>query len=513
MQLNKVRSILVWVFLSAGPMALFFSCAHFLPGDAPEESTATGVSRLTFDPAQSQRGLIDLLENARESIYVSLYGFDNEEIDRVLIKIWQEKGTSRSLAYAKANRKVKMDFVTEYDSESEGSWDRLIKAGLPVHLHNDSGIMHNKYFVVDEKYVVTGSTNLTEGMWSHFNNMIIIHSPELATDYLRDFHVQKTGTSATGKDDRFKVLYGSGAGADETIGTGDDTTPGDLFGNKVICNPAYPGLDSGICNEILAGSKKWKDITLTDAQWAAIQNTGFARELYSVSDYNQFKGKWPEGYRRVGVHSIGVFFTPYRETFPSYLYESGSTGGRDYYYMNYDSGLLEVKNNENAMNIVLPLLEAATQSITVYSFAFTDKVIIDRLIKAKEQRGVDVKVYMDYNMFRSTYQYNIFSYRELAERTQKVKVTRRTNGGLLHHKVILIDRDIVILGSLNFSENAVSSNDENFVVIRNARNLVDAFETESFQINRESKFLLDLEAFSGAYDANDAEISPFDLTD
>ncbi len=42
------------------------------------------------------------------------------------------------------------------------------------------------------------------------------------------------------------------------------------------------------------------------------------------------------------------------------------------------------------------------------------------------------------------------------------------NPGTMHHKVIIIDNSTVITGSFNFSNNAINSNDENLVIIRNA---------------------------------------------
>jgi phosphatidylserine/phosphatidylglycerophosphate/cardiolipin synthase-like enzyme len=41
------------------------------------------------------------------------------------------------------------------------------------------------------------------------------------------------------------------------------------------------------------------------------------------------------------------------------------------------------------------------------------------------------------------------------------------NPGALHHKVIVIDGRIVVTGSLNFSDNANQSNDENVMIIEN----------------------------------------------
>jgi phosphatidylserine/phosphatidylglycerophosphate/cardiolipin synthase-like enzyme len=42
------------------------------------------------------------------------------------------------------------------------------------------------------------------------------------------------------------------------------------------------------------------------------------------------------------------------------------------------------------------------------------------------------------------------------------------NPGTFHHKVFIVDGEIVVTGSLNFSENADDSNDENVVVIGNS---------------------------------------------
>jgi phosphatidylserine/phosphatidylglycerophosphate/cardiolipin synthase-like enzyme len=49
-----------------------------------------------------------------------------------------------------------------------------------------------------------------------------------------------------------------------------------------------------------------------------------------------------------------------------------------------------------------------------------------------------------------------------------LRVRRDENPSFLHHKVIIIDDRIVITGSLNFSDNANDSNDENVLVIDNA---------------------------------------------
>jgi len=50
-------------------------------------------------------------------------------------------------------------------------------------------------------------------------------------------------------------------------------------------------------------------------------------------------------------------------------------------------------------------------------------------------------------------------------RRNRLDVKRDGNGGVMHHKVIIIDRRIVIMGSYNFTASAYQSNDETVVII------------------------------------------------
>jgi phosphatidylserine/phosphatidylglycerophosphate/cardiolipin synthase-like enzyme len=49
--------------------------------------------------------------------------------------------------------------------------------------------------------------------------------------------------------------------------------------------------------------------------------------------------------------------------------------------------------------------------------------------------------------------------------------------GLMHHKVMIIDEEIVVLGSYNFTNSAETRNDENLVVIYNT-DIAAQFTTE-----------------------------------
>jgi phosphatidylserine/phosphatidylglycerophosphate/cardiolipin synthase-like enzyme len=425
-------------------ITLFTAACSFGPPDRDYESA---IFSLSFTPEKSEKAVVDLISDARESIYVALYGFDNEPIEEALAEAYLRRG-------------IDVQMVTEYDSETEGSWQRMIQEGIPVHLRNTNGIMHHKFFVVDRKYVVTGSTNLTEGMLKHFNNMMIINSPELAENFIREFRVLQAGTiSGSSKDKDFSRLY---------------MGPSDIYNHDPYDGDPYPVID---------GPGSFYDASM-----------GCTQVDVSGKNYIQC----PEQEYSIGQFFVKPYFTPYRYAYPSY---KADTGGLEYLYYNYDKALYQTANYNNALNVVIPLIENAQKSVTILSFAFTDRVIIDRLIKAYG-RGVDVRVYMDYMMYRSQFMNSGATYIQLAEKIKNFKICRRADGGLLHHKVIMVDDEYLVLGSLNFSSNAVTSNDENFLVIRNAAPLISAFMREKDLINQYSYFVPDTDEFSGYFDEN-----------
>lgn len=121
---------------------------------------------------------------------------------------------------------------------------------------------------------------------------------------------------------------------------------------------------------------------------------------------------------------------------------------------------------------IIPLVQSAQSSVYFMAFSFTDYPLADAMIQ-RYQAGLDVA-----GVFES-----FGSETEAAElRTLfcgEVPVRQDGNGGFLHHKVIIVDERYVVTGSLNFSTNAETSNDENVIIIDNpdiARLYVEEFE-------------------------------------
>jgi phosphatidylserine/phosphatidylglycerophosphate/cardiolipin synthase-like enzyme len=109
---------------------------------------------------------------------------------------------------------------------------------------------------------------------------------------------------------------------------------------------------------------------------------------------------------------------------------------------------------------IIPVVNSATKSIRFLAFSFTDYPLADAMIK-RAQNGVDVAGVFE----------KVGSDTDSAELKTlycaKVPVRRDGNGSFMHNKVIVVDERYVITGSLNFSTNAETSNDENVLIIDN----------------------------------------------
>lgn len=101
-------------------------------------------------------------------------------------------------------------------------------------------------------------------------------------------------------------------------------------------------------------------------------------------------------------------------------------------------------------------LDKARVSIHVCIAWFTNQRIADKLVE-KYKQGIDVKVIFYDDHTNSKFGVNIDGI--------PFKAVRGSRGGLMHNKYCVIDNQIVITGSYNWSENAENKNDENTAVM------------------------------------------------
>jgi phosphatidylserine/phosphatidylglycerophosphate/cardiolipin synthase-like enzyme len=126
-----------------------------------------------------------------------------------------------------------------------------------------------------------------------------------------------------------------------------------------------------------------------------------------------------------------------------------------------DSASMEVyfSPEDGALSGLMETLQKAEQQVLVMAFTLTTDEITEQLIQQADE-GLDVRVIMEASQVRNTG--NDF------ERLLESNVDARTDGNPynMHHKVMILDGEIVIAGSYNFTRSAEERNDENLVIIR-----------------------------------------------
>jgi phosphatidylserine/phosphatidylglycerophosphate/cardiolipin synthase-like enzyme len=269
--------------------------------------------------------LVAAIDSARLSIDAAMYSISLDSVRAALIHAHQ--------------RGVRVRAVMESDNMDRGDPRALVEAGIPVLGDRRQGLMHNKFMVIDNSEVWTGSMNFTDSStYTDNNNLIRIRSTKVAEDYTTEFNEMFV-------DDKFGPDKGS-------------PTP----------NPR---------------------VTLDGTP-------------------------------------VDIYFSP----------------------------------DDNVANNLLDLIHNAEESIYFLAYSFTSDPLAEA-IRARAEEGVSVEGVMDSSQIDSNIGTEFDPFKQTG-----LDVRRDGNqGGLLHHKVIIIDEEIVITGSYNFTNAAETRNDENLIVI------------------------------------------------
>jgi phosphatidylserine/phosphatidylglycerophosphate/cardiolipin synthase-like enzyme len=115
---------------------------------------------------------------------------------------------------------------------------------------------------------------------------------------------------------------------------------------------------------------------------------------------------------------------------------------------------------DEVVSHLLPLINGAQKSLRFMAFSFTHDELGAAVLKRAEA-GVDVKGIFETRSSETEYSELPTLY------CAGLPVRQDGNPGTFHHKVFIIDDKILITGSLNFSDNADASNDENVIVVTN----------------------------------------------
>jgi phosphatidylserine/phosphatidylglycerophosphate/cardiolipin synthase-like enzyme len=294
-----------------------------------------------------------LIEHAEMSVDVAAYDLDLPNVADALL--------------AAHRRGVRVRVVTESDNWGRQALAALQGAGVPVvGDESDDGLMHNKFAVIDDQWVWTGSWNMTEnGTYRNDNNAVLIASSALAENYSVEFEEMMAGQ----------------------------------FGPTSPVNTPYPRVVVTVVND----DQQTRQVVLESA---------FA----------------PEG---------------------------------------------------QVADAVIAEIRGAQERIRFMAFVFTSEEIAEAMVERAEA-GVVVQGVIESRNAEGPYS----QYDRLRAAVHDVLLDG--NPYMMHHKVIIIDDQTVILGSYNFSHSAETRNDENLLIVHD-REVAGLFVEEFGRVYEESR--------------------------
>jgi len=163
----------------------FFLLAFFLFVGAPDGRAGMAVQTCFSPQGRCSGRIVQEIHQARREVLVAVYAFTSDDLAWALVQA-QQRGV-----------KVRVVLDREFDQKNEKSRGSFLRQqGLQVRRisgahtgKGESGLMHQKFAVMDHKVVLTGSYNWTVAAdrWNDENLLFFRDAGPLAEEYRQEF--------------------------------------------------------------------------------------------------------------------------------------------------------------------------------------------------------------------------------------------------------------------------------------------------------------------------------------
>lgn len=131
-------------------------------------AAAFGETRIFFSPLDNvSRVIVDEISEAQHSIDVAIFGFTDLEIMNALIAAKQRGVLVR----------IYRDKLQSKESKQKAVNKSLQDNKIPVRIKTTGFLMHMKCMIIDDRTLVTGSYNWSEGAKKQDNDLMICEAP------------------------------------------------------------------------------------------------------------------------------------------------------------------------------------------------------------------------------------------------------------------------------------------------------------------------------------------------
>jgi phosphatidylserine/phosphatidylglycerophosphate/cardiolipin synthase-like enzyme len=210
-------------------------------------------------------------------------------------------------------------------------------------------------------------------------------------------------------------------------------------------------------------------IPIVDDQHEGLMHDKFVivdrSEVWTGSMNYTVGGAYKDNNNLIRIRSVQVaqdYTNEFEEMFADGLFGPDGSANTPNPKLTIDGTQVEVyfSPDDGVVQHILEIIRSAQESIYFLAFSFTSNDIGEAIVE-RTQNGIAVAGVMDNGQIASN---QGTEYDSFLQAGLDVRQDGNTNG-LMHHKVIIIDRQIVITGSYNFTASAEESNDENVVII------------------------------------------------
>lgn len=140
--------------------------------------------------------LVDFIQSAEKSIDIAIYSINLEDLVETLIK------KSKTLKV-----RIVCDKVQAHGAKSKVHY--LLEHGVDIRYGKQKGIMHDKFVIIDQKRIETGSFNYTNhAAKANQENQIYLASPSLVERFIERFEkIWETSVEINGLELRQNLRF------------------------------------------------------------------------------------------------------------------------------------------------------------------------------------------------------------------------------------------------------------------------------------------------------------------
>ncbi|MFB6350629.1 MAG: phospholipase D-like domain-containing protein [Bradymonadaceae bacterium] len=261
--------------------------------------------------------LVERIDAAEKSLDLAVYGFEKQNVIDAVIRAYE--------------RGVDVRFVGSTSHIHAEGYRAIMEREIPSQVGNEYSIMHQKYFIIDGRFVFSGTGNITPtGFGRNNNNWVWIESIPVAKDYTQEFERMFNGRYSTAKDKTAAETTGGNLPGPPNTREGKNTYQVGDTKVELYFSPQEPAMtrilqevraaDTSIHFQIFAFTKnelgsafinKHREFMKKNANaglesgWRKRSPRTWPNKITGILDRSQVhgNGQWHEAYR---LHAFGV---------------------------------------------------------------------------------------------------------------------------------------------------------------------------------------------------------------